>query len=156
MVAKETVGLLVGLGVEGDRYARAAGSFSSALPQKVREVSLITRAGIDAANRQLEAAGFEPYADSETRRNIVLEGLTSETLNSLVGQLFYLGSVKLLATELCIPCERPAKLTSKKHFLKAFENRGGIRASVVESGNVRVGDLFTCAHESSRFNSKVR
>lgn len=101
--------------------------------------------GIDAANHELNTIGLKKYLDSETRRNIVIENMTPEALNQLLGKEFYLGAVRLKATELCIPCERPAKLASKMNFLAAFENKGGIRAQVLESGDIRVGDTLKTA-----------
>jgi MOSC domain-containing protein YiiM len=66
--------------------------------------------------------------------------MSSDALNQLVGKEFFLGLIRLKATELCIPCERPAKLSEKSNFLSAFKNRGGIRAQILDSGEVRVGD----------------
>ena len=137
------VQLIAGKGIVGDRYAIGLGAYSKSKPQKIRDLSLITREGIEAANRELGEKGSKHYLDNETRRNIVIEDMAPEALNNLVGQEFYLGTVKLKATELCIPCERPAKLASKADFLTAFENKGGVRAQVLEDGDIRVGDLLS-------------
>ena len=148
MLEKTTVKILPGIGIEGDRYALGLGAYSNTLPAKSRDISLITRDGIDAANQELQRLALSQFSDFETRRNIVIEGLSTSELNNLVGKEFYLGNLKLRATELCIPCERPAKLAKKKSFLEAFEARGGIRAQILEAGHIKVGDpleqtLFT-------------
>jgi hypothetical protein len=134
--------LRAGVGIEGDRYALGIGAFSSSTPVKIRDISLIALSGIEAANQELEAGGFKAYFPNEVRRNIVVEGVSSEDLNQLLGKEFFLGSIRLKATELCVPCERPANLSKKSHFLFAFKNRGGIRAQILDSGEIRVGDQF--------------
>lgn len=140
MNKRERAQLIVGAGIEGDRYALGIGAFSGSIPAKIRDVSLIALTGIEDANQELEASKLSPYLASEVRRNIVIEGMSSDALNQLVGKEFFLGLIRLRATELCIPCERPAKLSEKSNFLSAFKNRGGIRAQILDSGEVRVGD----------------
>ena len=129
-----------GSGIEGDRYAVGKGAYSTVEPIRVRHISLIALSGIETANDWLKA-GDEPTFDAaETRRNIVLVGITAAELNSLVGQQFRLGNLQLLGTELCTPCERPAQLLNRPRFMEAFEGRGGIRAEVINSGTLNVGD----------------
>lgn len=140
MSARDGVMLSAGLGIEGDRYSLGIGAFSDSVPAKIRDVSLIALAAIEAANEELVAIGLKTYLPSEARRNIVIEGLSPEDLNQLVGREFSLGSIRFRATELCAPCERPASLTSKSNFISAFKNRGGIRAQILDSGEIRIGD----------------
>ena len=112
MIQKESVRVNRNKGIEEDRYAAGVGAYSKSNPPKVRDISLITREGIDAANAELHTGGLKKYLDSETRRNVVIEGMSAEALNHLLGKEFYLGTVRLKAAELCIPCERPAKLSN--------------------------------------------
>ena len=140
MDKRESARLIIGAGIEGDRYALGIGAFSGSIPSKIRDVSLIALTGIEDANLELESNGMKTFFAIETRRNIVIEDMSSDALNQLVGKEFSLGSIRLRATELCIPCERPANLSKKSNFLSAFKNRGGIRAQVLDSGEVRVGD----------------
>ena len=140
MLSVNTAKAIAGSGLEGDRYALGTGAYSAIRPTKVRHVSIIALSAIDTANDWL-TAGDEPTFDvSETRRNIALAGITASELNALVGQRFQLGSIELLGTELCTPCERPAQLLSRPSFMEAFEGRGGIRAEVLTSGALAVGD----------------
>lgn len=137
----------VGSGIEGDRYAIGTGAYSAAQPAKVRHLSLISASAIETANDWLKA-GDEPTFDAaETRRNIVLVGITAAELNDLVGQQFWLGSLQLRGTELCTPCERPAQLLNRPSFMEAFEGRGGIRAEVLNSGTLNVGDKLLLESE---------
>ena len=128
------------LGIEGDRYALGTGAYSKTQPAKIRDVSLIALAGIDIANDWLKTRNAQVFHSADTRRNIVLGTITAQELNALIGQEFLLGSVLMLGTELCAPCERPAKLLGKSSFLDAFEGRGGIRAKILQSGSVAIGD----------------
>jgi MOSC domain-containing protein YiiM len=145
MTQRESVTVITNKGIKDDRYASGVGAYSKSNPKKVRDISLITREGIDAANDGLHADGLKKYLDSETRRNVVIDDMSADALNHLLGKEFYLGTVRLKATELCIPCERPAKLSNNIHFLMAFENKGGIRAQVLEGGDIRVGDPLNTA-----------
>ena len=142
MSKRDSARLTAGVGIEGDRYALGIGAFSGSIPAKIRDISLIALTGIESANEELVASGLKTYLPSEARRNIVIEGISPEALNQLVGKEFFLGSIRLRATELCVPCERPASLSGKPNFISTFKNRGGIRAQVLDSGEIRVGDQF--------------
>ncbi len=136
-------------GIEGDRYALGTGAYSAIEPIKVRHISIISSSGIETANDWLKAGDEPTFDGAETRRNIVLQGITANDLNDLVGKRFRLGSLQLLGTELCTPCERPAQLLSRPSFMEAFEGRGGIRAEVLNSGTLAVGDKLSQKNEES-------
>ena len=135
-------------GIEGDRYALGTGAYSKVEPPKVRHISLIALSGIEIANDWLKASDEPTFSGSETRRNIVLEGISATELNSLVGTQFRLGNLQLLGTELCAPCERPAQLLNRPSFMEAFEGRGGIRAKVLNSGILAIGDKLIIDKET--------
>ena len=147
MQSMNHVKVSAGLGIEGDRYALGTGAYSSMEPSKVRHISLIALSGVDTANDWLRAGNEPPFEHSETRRNIILEGITAPELNLLVGQKFQLGNILLRGTELCTPCERPAQLLSRPSFMDAFEERGGIRAEVLNSGILAVDDALFIENE---------
>jgi hypothetical protein len=138
-----------GSGIAGDRYALGVGAYSKVEPAKVRHISLISSSGIETANNWLRAGDEHTFDGSETRRNIVIDGITATELNDLVGKQFQLGKMRLLGTELCTPCERPAHLQNKLSFIEAFEGRGGIRAQVLNSGTLTVGDKLTQNEDES-------
>jgi hypothetical protein len=140
MLSVSSAKAIAGSGLAGDRYALGTGAYSAIEPTKVRHISFIALSAIDTANDWL-TAGDEPTFDgAETRRNIALAGITASELNALVGQQFQIGSIQLYGTELCTPCERPAQLLSRPSFMEAFEGRGGIRAEILNSGVITVGD----------------
>ena len=149
MQIMNTVTVMAGTGIEGDRYAKGNGAYSKVVPVKVRHISLIALSAIETANEWL-LAGDEPiFNGAETRRNILLAGITASELNGLVGQRFQLGNIQLLGTELCDPCERPAQLLQRPSFMDAFDGRGGIRVEVLNSGILTMGDKLLFENDKS-------
>lgn len=141
MVQIAQANIVAGEGIVGDRYALGIGAFSKTKP-KIRHLSLIALSAIEGANRQLLAKQQEPFGEGDTRRNIVISGISVNELNDLVGKIFYLGGFAFKGTELCAPCQRPANLLKKQDFINAFEDRGGLRAEALESGYLIPGDLL--------------
>ena len=86
MEAHDEIAAIAGAGLDGDRYAASAGAFSDK-PGGGREVTLIAREGIAAANGEGVTVG-----EHETRRNLVTEGVD---LDQLVGRTFRVGDVVL-------------------------------------------------------------
>ena len=142
MVQLARTEIIAGEGIVGDRYAQGRGAFSKT-KSKIRHISLIALSGIENANGQLRAKQQTPFSEGDTRRNLVIQGISEEELNGLVGQIFYLGGIAFKGTELCEPCQRPANLLKRPDFMNAFENRGGLRAEALDSGTVSNGDSLT-------------
>ena len=140
--------IIAGKGIDGDRYALDICAFSKTKP-KIRHISLIALSGIEHANQQLLAKQQTVFSESDTRRNLVISGISVNELNDLVGKIFYLGGLMFRGTELCAPCQRPANLLKRPDFMNAFENRGGLRAEALESGCLIPGDLLDFS-ESNR------
>ncbi len=141
MQRAEHLALEVGRGVSGDRYALGVGSYSGVEPEKDRHLTLITAEAIETACAWQQAAGLPAFEAQQTRRNVVIEAMTATQLNALVGRRFRLGRILCEGIELATPCERPSALTGIAGFPEAFDGRGGLRARVLESGSVRVGDI---------------
>ena len=141
MVQLAQANIVAGEGIVGDRYALGIGAFSKTKP-KIRHISLIALEGIEDANRQLMAKQQMLYGEGDTRRNIIISGISADELNALVNKIFYLGGLAFKGTELCEPCQRPANLLKRPDFMCAFENRGGLRAEALESGQLTPGDLL--------------
>jgi len=121
-----------GSGLEGDRYAMKAGSFSRK-PDPGREVTLVETEAIEAARRDY---GLDVEIDA-TRRNVVTRDVA---LNHLVGREFSVGAVRLRGVRLCEPCEHMEKLSGVEGIRKAMLHRGGLRADIVQGGTISVGD----------------
>ncbi len=122
---------VAGRGLEGDRYFHIAEAAGEIEPK--REVTLIETEAIEAAARD-HALELEPGA---SRRNIETRGVP---LNHLVGREFTVGDARLLGIKLAEPCSYLAKQVGDKKVIKALIHRGGLRAQILESGTIRVGD----------------
>ncbi len=142
MTANEQVNVVAGVGLEGDRYAAGVGRYSREMPVKVRHVTFICQEGIDIANEWQEAGGLPTFTAGQTRRNVLLTGMSAGELNSLVGRSFKISGLLFNGLELATPCHRPSEVTGQEGFLDAFENRGGLRAEACTGGVLRIGDLL--------------
>lgn len=130
-----------GVGLEGDRYATGKGAFSQSKPPRNidRHMTLIESEAIDDV-REIEGLDVT-FAD--TRRNVMTVGIK---LNPLVGQRFYIGEALVEGVELCDPCARPGILSGKpdvkQRFKDVFEEKGGLRVRVLETGEIRDNDAI--------------
>lgn len=118
-------------GLEGDRYAAGVGSFSR-YPGAGRAVTLIEAEVIE----EVLAATDLDLTDGRSRRNIVTRGVR---LLSLMGRRFRLGTALLHGDRPADPCA-----VLERHIgpglMEALKGRGGLRATVLEAGEVRLGD----------------
>ncbi|MGQ0797636.1 MAG: MOSC domain-containing protein [Methanobacteriota archaeon] len=131
MVSVPEVRAVAGRGLEGDRYYRHEGTYSSR-PGPDRELTLIEIESIEALARDF-AIRVDP---SDSRRNIATRDVA---LNHLVGREFLVGSVRLRGIRLCEPCAHLARLTGKE-LIAGLVHRGGLRAAILTDGTIRVGD----------------
>ncbi len=128
--AVDCIRALAGRGLEGDRYAKAAGTFS-VNPGK-RDVTLIETEALQAYERE----SGKKLSALESRRNLLTEGVR---LNDLVGREFQIGAVRLRGLRLCEPCTHLARLTHPE-TLPGLLHRGGLVAELLCEGELRVGD----------------
>ena len=123
---------LAGRGLEGDRYAAKAGTFSSSTPTaRGNDLTLIEAEVLDEF--VLPDGNRLTYADA--RRNIVTRGVD---LNRLVGRRFLIGDVECLGRRLCEPCAHLERLT-RPGTLKGLIHRGGLRADILTGGAIVSG-----------------
>jgi MOSC domain-containing protein YiiM len=131
MVEVKEARVVLGKGLEGDRYFSMSGTYSQK-PDPGREITLIEIESIEALSRDFNI----PFGLGDSRRNLVTRGVP---LNHLVGIEFQVGAVLLRGIKLCEPCSHLASLTSKS-VLPALVHRGGLRAQVLREGIIRTGD----------------
>jgi MOSC domain-containing protein YiiM len=119
-------------GLEGDRYAAKAGTFTPA-NDNIRgyDLTLIEAEVLDS----LSLPGGNRMAYADARRNIVTRGID---LNALVGRRFRIGNVECLGQRLCEPCSHLERLTTKG-ALRALIHRGGLRADILNEGEIISG-----------------
>jgi MOSC domain-containing protein YiiM len=132
MEARDAVRAIAGVGLEGDRYANAAGKFGDGDGNGKRALTLIEREAVTAAGREYQIE----LGEHETRRNVVTEGVP---LNHLVGHTFRIGEVTLRGLRLAEPCAYLEGLT-RTGVRRALVHRAGLRAEILEGGTLRVGD----------------
>lgn len=156
MVEHDSIMAIAGQGLEGDRYAKREGLYSGKQAKRKsgqvitdvdRQVTLISLMGIKLANEYLEVNGEPTVTPSQTRRNLVVN-VGAQSLNDLVGQRFKVGSVGMEGVELCAPCKMPARYAGRpkesEHFFEeAFEDKGGLRARILSTGELIKGDFVT-------------
>ena len=122
---------LAGRGIEGDRHVDGAGTFPSGLPGSA--LTLIEAEVCES---------FEPVLEADVhRRNLTTRGID---LNALVGHEFMIGDVRCRGMRLCEPCTVVDGYSSRP-ILRALVHRGGLRADVLDEGEIRVGDRITTA-----------
>jgi len=117
---------LAGSGLEGDRHVAGTGTFPSGLPGSA--LTLIESEVCES---------FTPWlAADEHRRNVVTSGID---LNALVGYEFTIGPVRCRGMRLCEPCTVIDGYAGRP-ILRALIHRGGLRADILDDGEIAVGD----------------
>ena len=134
LTASSEIRAIEGAGLEGDRYAEHAGTYSNR-PGPHRQVTFVER---EVVANVRDESGVE-LAEDETRRNLVTEGVP---LLHLIGRTFRVGDVVFRGIKSAPPCAHLEKLT-RPGVRAALENRGGLRAEIVRGGTLRVGDEIT-------------
>ena len=133
MHALTEVEAIVGVGLQGDRYAAGTGFYSQRPTDPgAREVTLIEAETLDALRAE---HGIE-LGVAQHRRNLTVRGVR---LGELLGQRFSVGEVVLEGVRDCPPCEHLELMTGKR-VLRPLLERGGLRARIVVGGRMRVGD----------------
>jgi len=130
MVPQTRANLVVGSGIEGDRYALGTGKYSPFLD--IREVTLIELETIEALLRDHAIT----LATAEHRRNLTTRDVP---LNHLVGRRFWVGSVLLEGGRLNTPC-RYLDLVTGQSVCDLLEHRSGLNCRIVNGGEIAVGD----------------
>src|SRR5215467_12664728 len=126
-----SVQVIVGKGLEGDRYFSKLGTYSND-PGSGRDVTLIEIEAIEALMRDYQVE-LEP---GQARRNIVTQ---DAALNHLVDREFKIGDIIFRGTRLCDPCAHLEKLT-RKGVMRGLIHRGGLRAEIISGGTIHAGD----------------
>jgi MOSC domain-containing protein YiiM len=128
---------------------------SGATTERTERVEAVAGAGLrgdrhfdpDVAGGDLTLVEAETLAAVESEAGIALDdgahrrNVTTRdaALNHLVGERFRVGDAVCEGVELCEPCSHLESLT-EDGALAALVHRGGLRAVVVESGEIRAGD----------------
>lgn len=122
---RESVRLLAGRGIEGDRYA----SREEGHPRQITFFDM-------AVLEEMQRAFDREVLPEAVRRNVFTRHLD---LNALVGRRFRMQGILFEGVEPCDPCYwmDQAVAPGAETFL---EDRGGLRACILENGNLTIGD----------------
>ena len=131
LASVEQVRAIEGFGLEGDRYLRRTGTYSKKNDES-REATFIEVEALEALQKDYHLV----LSGVESRRNFTTKGVA---LNHLVGREFKVGEAVFRGIRLCEPCSHLEEITGKA-VRKGLIHRGGLRAQIVKSGQVRVGD----------------
>ncbi|MGY1846715.1 MULTISPECIES: MOSC domain-containing protein [unclassified Blastococcus] len=122
---------LTGRGLDGDRYAAGAGTFSPLAGHRPGyDLTLMAAEVLD----ELIAAGHA-VDFAATRRNVLTRGID---VNALVGSTFRIGHVLCAGRRLCEPCVHLDRL-SGPGLLRPLIHKGGLRVDVLTDGEIRLG-----------------
>ena len=116
--AVEAVDAEAGRGLDGDYHS---------------DLTLIAAEALEGLR---EDTGIE-LSGEQSRRNVLTRGID---LNALVGRRFRVGEVEAVGVELAEPCTKLRRLSGEPGVLRGLVHRGGLRADVVSSGRIKIGD----------------
>jgi hypothetical protein len=139
MESVDRVSVVSERGIRGDRYFDEQGLWNLLDRDPDRDVkgasdvTFIEAEALEAIERDLGIA-LEPGAH---RRNVTTR---SVPLNHLVGERFEVGDAICEGIELCEPCGYMQSLIGEEGLSEALVHRGGLNATVVESGRIAIGD----------------
>ena len=127
----EGIEALARQGLAGDRYAEGTGYYSGLDECEVTFIEQETIAEIR------EEHGID-LADGRHRRNVVTSGVS---VHDLLNTEFRVGEVVFEGTRPRPPCAHVEQVAEEEGVARALKNqRGGICATVVEGGEISVGD----------------
>ena len=125
IIEKESVQVSFDGGLAGDRFSGGKGS--------KRQVTLIQAEHLEAVASMMHLEEVEP---SLLRRNIVVSGVN---LLALKDKTFRVGDVTLKHTGPCQPCSKMERNLGPGGY-NAMRGHGGITATVIEEGTIKIGD----------------
>ena len=115
-----------GKGIVNDRYYEN-------FKEKKEQVTLINLEEINNFNKQVQQ-NIEP---KDFRRNIIVSGID---LNKLINKQIKINQVILKIHEICQPCKYLQDRLKIPSLVKLLVNKSGVRAEIITSGNLSVGD----------------
>ena len=127
MQQPEEVEARLGRGLTGDRFKAS---------RTLREVTLIQAEHIIAIASMM---GMDEISPAMLRRNIVVKGLN---LLALKNHTFYVGDVLFRFTGLAHPCSKMERHLGPGGY-NAMRGHGGITASIIRGGIIRIGHPVT-------------
>ena len=117
-----------GKGIVNDRYY---GNFI----EKKEQVTLINLEEINNFNNQIK----QNIDAKNFRRNIIVSGIN---LKKLINRKIKINEVTLKIHEVCQPCKYLQDRLKIPSLVKMLINKSGVRAEIITSGSLAVGDVI--------------
>ena len=117
-----------GKGIVNDRYYEN-------FKEKKEQVTLINLEEINNFNNQIK----QNIDAKDFRRNIVISGIN---LNKLINKKIKINEIILKIHEVCQPCKYLQEKLSIPDLVKMLVNKSGVRAEILNSGCLSVGDTI--------------
>lgn len=124
-----SVRAVAGVGLEGDRYATGDGHWPADVSD---EVTLIATGDV----REIGARVGREVPAKLLRRNLLLDSPASV---GLIGRRFRIGAATFQGLRACSPCGHLEALTAIEGLRRGMRGVGGVRARVLETGDISVG-----------------
>lgn len=128
-VAKDALECVEGRGIRGDRYFDHK-------PDYKGQITLFDGAVYDALKTQFR----KTLSPGDMRRNIVVDGMN---VTDFIGKKFTIGSVEFEGSEHCKPCYWMDRAVADGAHEWMKDMKGGLRARILNSGTIQVGDRIT-------------
>ena len=130
-----SVNLLKGKGIEGDRYATGKGLYSG-IKKWDANITIIAEEPFLELKRE-KGIFIDP---KDLKRNIIVKGVE---LSKLVGAEFKIGEeVICFGRDYWPPCKYIVEKTGRKEIFKYLAMHCGIGATVIRGGKIKRGDTF--------------
>ena len=117
-----------GKGIVNDRY------FEN-FKEKKEQVTLISLEDINNFNNQIK----KDIDAKDFRRNIIVSGIN---LNELINKKIKINEITLKIYEICQPCKYLQDRLKIPGLVKMLVNKSGVRAEILNSGSISVGDVI--------------
>ena len=117
-----------GKGIVNDRYYEN-------FKEKKEQVTLIDLEDINNFNIQIK----QKIEAKDFRRNIIVSGIN---LNELIDKKIKINKVTLKIHEICQPCKYLQDRLKTPGLVKMLLNKSGVRAEILSSGSLSVGDAI--------------
>ena len=117
-----------GKGIVNDRYYEN-------FKEKKEQVTLIDLEDINNFNIQIK----QNIEAKDFRRNIIVSGIN---LNELIDKKIKINKVTLKIHEICQPCKYLQDRLKTPGLVKMLLNKSGVRAEILSSGSLSVGDAI--------------
>ena len=126
-----------GLGLEGDKITKKS--------SKKRQVTLMQKEHISVILSLAKEEDQDKINKIQYyfKRNLLI---SKYNILNLKGNFFSIGEAKFFGTGDCKPCKKIENLLGKK-MLEAMQGMGGITATVVKSGKIKINDSLNLEAE---------